>query len=283
MALAAVVMMISPFASAISSVAVKRWGEDVHPFSLTAVPMLMAAVIMGALAVGWERDRAVVWDGVSLSALLYLAIVVYTTRGLVRRHLAQQSGHPFRLPGAVDLLHICTFALLVLVTDWVPFVLEHVVSVPLLSSLDSARSNPDLFRGYVLRFEGNEVSPGLLPYATESGGAVFQIAAGPTRLRGIVQAFADVFAAAQGYAVQPLERGAFDTRSLKRLDSLFGQAPGLSTRPLNTEHPGVRRLAQLAVTLGVLAQGGGGALLVQDVIGDLKGEPDPGAVVGDRL
>jgi drug/metabolite transporter (DMT)-like permease len=74
-ALAAVVMMISPFVSAISTVAIKRWGEGIHPLSLTAVPMLMAAVIMGGLAIGLERERAIVWDGVSLSALLYLAIL----------------------------------------------------------------------------------------------------------------------------------------------------------------------------------------------------------------
>ena len=74
-AVAALVMMISPFISAISSVAVKKYGSGVHPFSLTSVPMAMTAGIMGALALGYEREREIVFDAVSVSALLYLAIV----------------------------------------------------------------------------------------------------------------------------------------------------------------------------------------------------------------
>jgi drug/metabolite transporter (DMT)-like permease len=73
-AMAAAVMMISPFVSALSSVAIKRWGEGIHPFSLTAIPMLMAAAIMGGLSYGLERGREITWDAVSLSALLYLAL-----------------------------------------------------------------------------------------------------------------------------------------------------------------------------------------------------------------
>jgi drug/metabolite transporter (DMT)-like permease len=73
-ALAATVMLVSPLVSAIASVAVKRWGAGVHPYSLTAVPMAMTAVIMGMVALGAERERPIVWDGVSVSALLYLAI-----------------------------------------------------------------------------------------------------------------------------------------------------------------------------------------------------------------
>jgi len=73
-AVASVVMLISPLVSALASVLVKRWGAGVHPFSLTAVPMAMTAVMMGLLAWGFERDRPVVWDGVSVSALLYLAV-----------------------------------------------------------------------------------------------------------------------------------------------------------------------------------------------------------------
>ena len=73
-AVAAAVMLISPLVSAIASVMVKRWGHGVHPFSLTAVPMAIAAVVMGMMALGFEGDRPVVWDRVSVSALLYLAI-----------------------------------------------------------------------------------------------------------------------------------------------------------------------------------------------------------------
>jgi drug/metabolite transporter (DMT)-like permease len=73
-AVAAAVMLLSPLVSAVATVAVKRWGAGVHHYSLSAVPMTMTAVIMGAVALGVERDRPVVWDGVSISALLYLAI-----------------------------------------------------------------------------------------------------------------------------------------------------------------------------------------------------------------
>jgi drug/metabolite transporter (DMT)-like permease len=73
-AVAAAVMLVSPLVSAIASVMIKRWGHGVHPFSLTAVPMAIAAVTMGMVALGFERGREVVWDGVSVGALLYLAI-----------------------------------------------------------------------------------------------------------------------------------------------------------------------------------------------------------------
>lgn len=73
-AVGAVVMLASPLVAAVASVAVKKWGAGIHPFSLTAVPMGMTAVIMGAIAVLVERDRSVVFDRVSVTALLYLAI-----------------------------------------------------------------------------------------------------------------------------------------------------------------------------------------------------------------
>jgi len=73
-ATAAVVMMISPIVSAVSSVAVKRWGEGVNPLSLTAVPMVMAALIMGSLSLGLERESSFIWNRSSVAALLYLAL-----------------------------------------------------------------------------------------------------------------------------------------------------------------------------------------------------------------
>lgn len=73
-ATAAAVMLISPFVSAIASVAVKRWGRSIHPYSITAVPMLIAFVVMGVLALLFERDLPVRFDTRSVSALLYLAL-----------------------------------------------------------------------------------------------------------------------------------------------------------------------------------------------------------------
>jgi drug/metabolite transporter (DMT)-like permease len=71
---AAVVMLLSPLAAAIASVAVKRWGAGIHPFSLSVVPMAMTAGVMGALAFTFERGRSFTWDFTSIGALLYLAV-----------------------------------------------------------------------------------------------------------------------------------------------------------------------------------------------------------------
>jgi len=73
-AVGAAVLLLSPLASAGGSVAVKKWGGGIHPFSLAAVPMLIASAVMAVFALGLERDLPVTWDAVSVSALLYLAI-----------------------------------------------------------------------------------------------------------------------------------------------------------------------------------------------------------------
>lgn len=73
-ALASLVMLASPACSALASVAVKRWGKGVHPFSITAVPMAGAAVVMGALAAGVERGRPVDFGPGPVTAMLYLAL-----------------------------------------------------------------------------------------------------------------------------------------------------------------------------------------------------------------
>jgi drug/metabolite transporter (DMT)-like permease len=72
---AALVMLVSPFVSAVATVVVKRWGRDVHPLSLSAVPMLIAGLVMGPIAFAVERHRALVLDVRSVGALLYLAIL----------------------------------------------------------------------------------------------------------------------------------------------------------------------------------------------------------------
>ena len=73
-ALGAAVLLISPFVSAVSSVAIKRWGGGMHPFSLTTVPMAIGAAATGLVALATERGRPFVWSGASVSALLYLAL-----------------------------------------------------------------------------------------------------------------------------------------------------------------------------------------------------------------
>jgi drug/metabolite transporter (DMT)-like permease len=71
---AAAVLLVAPLAAAVSNVAVKRWGRGVHPLSLTAVPMGLAAGIMGAATLVFERDRPLVLDAVSVGTVLYLAV-----------------------------------------------------------------------------------------------------------------------------------------------------------------------------------------------------------------
>jgi drug/metabolite transporter (DMT)-like permease len=72
---AALVMLVSPVVSAVASVVIKRWGSDVPPLSLAAVPMLIAGVVMGAVALLVERHRPLVFDARSVGALLYLALL----------------------------------------------------------------------------------------------------------------------------------------------------------------------------------------------------------------
>jgi drug/metabolite transporter (DMT)-like permease len=67
-------MLLSPLVSAVATVAVKRWGAGIHPLSLTAVPMLLTATIVGLLAFVFEREATLVFDARSVGALLYLAV-----------------------------------------------------------------------------------------------------------------------------------------------------------------------------------------------------------------
>jgi drug/metabolite transporter (DMT)-like permease len=91
-AFASTVMLASPVAAAIASVAVKRYGKGVHPFSLTAIPMGLTAAIMGAISIAVERDREIVFDRTSVAALLYLAIfgsaVTFTLYYWLLSHIA---------------------------------------------------------------------------------------------------------------------------------------------------------------------------------------------------
>jgi drug/metabolite transporter (DMT)-like permease len=72
---ASLVMLVSPLVSALATVVIKRWGSGVHPLSLSAVPMLIASLVMGAVAFVVERSRPLVLDARSVGALLYLAIL----------------------------------------------------------------------------------------------------------------------------------------------------------------------------------------------------------------
>ncbi len=71
---ASLVLLASPLASAVASVSIKKWGGRMHPISMTAVPMGLAAVMMGVLAAIWERGQPVHFDFPTVASILYLAI-----------------------------------------------------------------------------------------------------------------------------------------------------------------------------------------------------------------
>lgn len=72
---ASLVMLGSPILAALGQVAVKRWGEDLHPFTLTAPPMLLAAVLTGLAAGVVERGAEFRFAPAPVLALVYLAVV----------------------------------------------------------------------------------------------------------------------------------------------------------------------------------------------------------------
>ncbi len=68
------VMLLSPIAAAVGNVAVKRWGSGINAYALTAAPMAMTAVGLGALSLWLEHDRAIVWAAAPIAATVYLAV-----------------------------------------------------------------------------------------------------------------------------------------------------------------------------------------------------------------
>jgi len=88
---AAVVLLLSPLVSSISSVLVKRYGTDIHPISLAAVPMAIAAAVMAVLALVFERDRPIVWSAATIGSLVYLSVfgsaVTFTLYYWLLRHV----------------------------------------------------------------------------------------------------------------------------------------------------------------------------------------------------
>lgn len=73
-ALAAAVLLVAPAVSAVGNVVVKRYGRGVHPLSLTAVPLLGAAAVVGAAAAMIEGDRAVRFTPSAIGSVVYLAL-----------------------------------------------------------------------------------------------------------------------------------------------------------------------------------------------------------------
>ena len=88
---ASAVMLLAPLVSSIGQVTVKRWGSGVHPVALNAGSMVVCAVVMALLAAILERGQPVRFDGTSVAALLYLAVlgtcVTFTLYFWLLRHM----------------------------------------------------------------------------------------------------------------------------------------------------------------------------------------------------
>ena len=68
------VMLLSPFSSALANVLVKRYGKNIHPLTVTVIPMTIGCAIMGGLAGIFEHDLPRRYDAVSLGSIVYLAL-----------------------------------------------------------------------------------------------------------------------------------------------------------------------------------------------------------------
>ena len=73
-AFASLVLLLSPFVSAISNVAIKRYGKGIPPLSLAGPPMLVGGAVMAGVSAVMERGAPVTWGARPVAALLYLAL-----------------------------------------------------------------------------------------------------------------------------------------------------------------------------------------------------------------
>ena len=71
---ASVIFLLSPLASALASVLVKRWGKGIHPLSTAVVPMAIGATILGTLAFVRERHLPMQFSAASVASIAYLVV-----------------------------------------------------------------------------------------------------------------------------------------------------------------------------------------------------------------
>jgi len=72
---ASLVMLVSPFVAAISTVAYKKWGQGIRPVPFTAVAVVYGAAVMGGLAAITERHATIVPERWPVVAIFYMAVV----------------------------------------------------------------------------------------------------------------------------------------------------------------------------------------------------------------
>ena len=67
-------MIVSPLVSAIGSVLIKKYGSDLHPFSVTSMPMILTGAVFAVAAGTFESEAEIAWNVPSVGALFFLTV-----------------------------------------------------------------------------------------------------------------------------------------------------------------------------------------------------------------
>lgn len=71
---AGALVLVAPTVTALGTTAVKRHGQGVNSLALNRNGMWIGAAVLGALAVGFEREASFTWDRGALLSLAYLSL-----------------------------------------------------------------------------------------------------------------------------------------------------------------------------------------------------------------
>ena len=71
---AAMVLLVSPVVAATCTVAVKRWGGRIHPYTLTTLPMTYGALTLLTVSLLTEDIQSARWSVTAIGSIVYLAI-----------------------------------------------------------------------------------------------------------------------------------------------------------------------------------------------------------------
>jgi drug/metabolite transporter (DMT)-like permease len=72
--IAVAVILLSPVASSLTSVGIKKWGHDLHPYTLTTLPMTYGAIGLTAIGMAVESPRAIEWTAAAIGSLVFLSV-----------------------------------------------------------------------------------------------------------------------------------------------------------------------------------------------------------------
>lgn len=70
----AAVTLLSPLGAALSSVGIKKWGRDLHPYTLTTLPMAYGAAILLGISFLTEELSGVSFSAAAIGSIVYLAV-----------------------------------------------------------------------------------------------------------------------------------------------------------------------------------------------------------------